>query len=531
MNLRRKRLRLMRDTQWRGYARTAEGNPIILSQVRSVAALSVLGNSVQDSTPSPDNPVDVVETGGRTGNLFDAVSVANNSDDTNLKVEEYQGKQCLTWVDSGGANKQRNMQGEFKEKTQYTFCFNIYSDKTVTILIYYTDGSFTNFSIPCNGAWVTAIRQSTISKTIDYWRGNFNYATKVAIDIGSSMIIEDVYTTETLPNYEPYGYKVAVTANGRNLFNKGKAWAEYETAEGDISYTTKILKLKPNTVYYCKSFAPVNINAYAFLSSNKKVNATLANTISLSLTNGSRDFEKQITTGDNGNMYIGVANAIYVDSILNDSKLYIIEGSYTADTLPPYEPYKESQSFNVYTPEQLHGVGDAHDTVVLDFDRGKAQLIQEVSFGEFNGEENWYTNTEATNIQKYFLSTNIVKPGNTYNRPILSNIAVYSPLLNQKNQVNAYGFQNGNGWIGYCVDANVYPTVDDFKLYLQEMSSNDTPVRVYVDCKSTPTTTDITALQDWDALPQLRGTWILTATGGTEPTLKAEYYSEERSTE
>ncbi len=70
MNLRRKRLRLMRDTQWRGYARTAEGNPITLSQVRSLANLSVLGNSVQDGTPSPDNPVEVVGSGERTGNLF-----------------------------------------------------------------------------------------------------------------------------------------------------------------------------------------------------------------------------------------------------------------------------------------------------------------------------------------------------------------------------------------------------------------------------------------------------------------------------
>lgn len=73
MNLRRKRLRLMRDTQWRGYARTATGNPILLSQVRSMANLSVLGNSAQSGTPSPDNPVEVVGSGERTGNLFNAI--------------------------------------------------------------------------------------------------------------------------------------------------------------------------------------------------------------------------------------------------------------------------------------------------------------------------------------------------------------------------------------------------------------------------------------------------------------------------
>ena len=84
MNLRRKRLRLMRDTQWRGYARTAEGNPITLSQIRSVATLSVLGNSSQEGTPSPDNPVDVIGTGIASKNLIhqDSVSATQSINNT-----------------------------------------------------------------------------------------------------------------------------------------------------------------------------------------------------------------------------------------------------------------------------------------------------------------------------------------------------------------------------------------------------------------------------------------------------------------
>ena len=60
---------------------------------------------------------------------------------------------------------------------------------------------------------------------------------------------------------------------------------------------------------------------------------------------------------------------------------------------------------------------------------------------------------------------------------------------------------------------------DSFKTWL-----SDKDVYAYYPL-ATSTTTDITSLQDWDALPRLKGTWILTATGGTEPTLKAAYTS------
>ena len=93
MNLRRKRLRLMRDTQWRGYARTATGNPILLSQVRSMANLSVLGNSAQSGTPSPDNPVEVVGSGERTGNLFDISQITSKNggyvDNNKIYIKNY----------------------------------------------------------------------------------------------------------------------------------------------------------------------------------------------------------------------------------------------------------------------------------------------------------------------------------------------------------------------------------------------------------------------------------------------------------
>ena len=556
MNLRRKRLRLMRDTQWRGYARTAEGNPITLSQVRSVVSLSVLGNSSQDGTPSPDNPVEVVGTGEVTGNLFDISQITSKNGgyvDNNNKI--YVTKYAFI----SGITPQK-----FLEMTGLQIGDTLTCRAQYTQMQDYSNGArYINF-VPQKSGLIgltlfdygssdknNGFRVATIPSDFnnDNYYGLYFYGGNISTPIDGEVqaiwsnfaIFKGAYTAETIPQYEPYGYKVAVQASGRNLLNNNVLWTDgyYINSNGiitkntydyfDCAYSTAI-KVKAMADYTLGVLKSVNSQLATYnrifecdSNGNNMVEITHVNS---NLQNSTLNFQSQ--TG-----YVRFSVTREVNTTIDDmtDNLMLLNGTYTVQTLPSYEPYKEPQSFNVYTPEQLHGAGDAHDTVILDFDRRKAELIQEVSFGEFNAEENWYTNTEATNIQKYFLSTNIVKPGNTYNRPILSNIAVYSPLLNQKNQVNAYGFQNGNGWIGYCVDVNEYATVDDFKLYLQEMSSNDTPVRVYVDCKFTPTTTDITALQDWDALPQLRGTWVLTAEGGTEPTLKAEYYSEERSTE
>ena len=512
MNLRKKRLKLMRGGDWRGYARTAEGNPITLSQIRSVLSLSVLGNSSQSGTPSPDNPLDVVGTGVRTGNLFNAVGVANNSEDTDLKIEEYQGRQCLTWIDDKTTNNQRNMQGEFKEKTQYTFCFNVYSAKTATIFIHYTDGSFTNFSIPCNGAWVTAIKQSTETKTIDYWSGNFNYATKVAIDIDSSMIVEGTYTAETLPPYEPYGYKVAVTASGRNLidYTKAEPRTSGQTVDiidngvkwsGDYYFKIPVADIKAGASYTlsCKSEKVDTWNVEYIDHSLERYNINI---------NRSKRMEKDV-------LYIYIyknnPNASESDMIIIDIGLY--EGTYTASTIPPYEPYKSPQSFNVYSPEVLHGVGNAHDTVILDFDRRKAELVKAIGFTQLKSNDNWSDNFYPV----IYKSLSPTMKGNEY---AMCNYMQYADTVNATVKSS-----NPQGTAIAVYRANTIDGVSDLDSFKARLSDKD--VYAYYPL-ATSTTTDITALQDWDTLPQLRGTWILTASGGTEPTLKVEYYSNER---
>ena len=48
--------------------------------------------------------------------------------------------------------------------------------------------------------------------------------------------------------------------------------------------------------------------------------------------------------------------------------LRVYKGTYTADTMPPFEPYRVPQAVSVYADKPLYAVGDAGDTITLDFD-------------------------------------------------------------------------------------------------------------------------------------------------------------------
>ena len=531
MNLRRKRLKLMRDTQWRGYLRTATGNPITLSQVRSMVNLSAFGNSAQNGIPSPDNPVEVVGSGVRTGNLFDIskiedtaliskhgndITITNYTASTNFTPELLLEMTGLSQGDTITTSRKVKIIDGTGNNITGRISF-MRKDKASTFVIIDGTDSFRTTVIPD-----------------DFDSDNYNTAVFYGVNAGDTrtvifsevQILKGEYTSETLPPYEPYGYKVAAQASGRNLFNKGKVWAEYETIEGAVYYTTKILKLKPNTAYYCKSFAPVETDTIAFLSSDKEVNASLSGTIALTGSAQSRVYEKQITTSDDGNLYIGTSKTANIDDILQNSKLYIIEGVYTSETLPPYEQYKEPQSFNIYTPQILHGVGDSHDTVLFDFDNRRATLINNIAQDVFNG--GWGGYTQTNNIARAYHTTKPKRRVSPVNiADVVSDIFISTTSTHLSDAAYQIAGNINTVVVNATLDANVLTStdIDGFNTF---MAKN--PVTVYY-VLAESNTTDITSLQQWDTLPDLKGTWILTANGGTEPTIAAEYYSNERSTE
>ena len=95
-----KKWSLLRHLNFKGYKRTASGNPLNMVKVMSPSRLTIYGNAVQDGTPSPDAPVEVQLCGDRTGNLFDKKH-ASNIDNWELSTSKDNGYYELQGIANG----------------------------------------------------------------------------------------------------------------------------------------------------------------------------------------------------------------------------------------------------------------------------------------------------------------------------------------------------------------------------------------------------------------------------------------------
>lgn len=60
-------------------------------------------------------------------------------------------------------------------------------------------------------------------------------------------------------------------------------------------------------------------------------------------------------------------------------KMFVVEGTYTADTIPAYEPYHEPQTFNIYLDAPLYGNDNVSDTLDLNFENRTATRTDRIS--------------------------------------------------------------------------------------------------------------------------------------------------------
>ena len=247
---------------------------------------------------------------------------------------------------------------------------------------------------------------------------------------------------------------------------------------------------------------------------------------SMNLFNPNRLFNSTIPVGFNSSNYRPLY--IYGGSAGADdggpravwSNLAIYKGAYTAETMPAYEPYREPQTCNIYTPQQLAKVGDTADTVVLDFDSNTAKLVNAVGIDDLS----------ALSLNAAWNDVCIFD----CKQPQYSMIQGSSGICNR--------FVCRGGWEN---TEKVAITNTYFRLFIAktrigytEEDTSDTLVQKVNDWLSenetyglysiaTPITTDITALQDWDAMPSLwSGTAVITADTVIAPSaITAKYYA------
>ena len=211
---------------------------------------------------------------------------------------------------------------------------------------------------------------------------------RYGVVLSNIQVLKGSYTTDTMPPFEPYGYKVPVEVGGINLFDVAKiADTSSITRDGD--------KLILNN-YACQSqLSPEDFLEMTGLQPGDTI-TTVRDISAIKGAANSITGSIMCTNLSDGSSYrIIKAGQLYVATIPDDfdsqhyskllfygtaapdengdriaemSNIMIVKGTYTADTMPAYEPYHEPQAVNVYVDKPLYAVGDVGDTITLDFD-------------------------------------------------------------------------------------------------------------------------------------------------------------------
>lgn len=522
---------------------TASGNPLTLQNAKRLRKLTIYGNAVQDGTPSPDAPVEVQLCGDRTGNLFDVSNFTSNSngyvENGSIYVTGYPYQPGITpedFLEMTGLKEGDT----FTSVADYTQVLPA-SNKTQTVQFIKKESAPEDIStlvaFGIEGAIITRIIPAGFNSD-NFYPMYIYCGTSTGKGVKAIWrnlaIYKGSYTADTLPAYEPYGYKVPVKVGGINLFDISK----YTYANGNAISTSNSTGASWSGRFIDIDYAIELGKTYTLVCDYLVENASDTSTIRfgyatdrgmMAFTNGIKTVHGKgsivfsVTVPESIDNYNNFS--LYINSSMDDtptigdkmtiSNIMIVQGSYTAETMPPYEPYQPPQEFAVYLPEQIAKVGDVADEVVVDMEKRTAEIRKNIIQDTFTGDDGWYTNREPTDTQDYFVANLTSKKVNGALSSLSSHFVSTTANILALNEAKVQSFVNGTAWYGACVDSAVYPDIASFKQFVTEQYSKGNPLTVYHEIE--PVTTDITSLQQWDAMPQVSGTVTLTLSAEVDP--------------
>lgn len=311
--------------------------------------MRVSGNSVQDGTPSPEAPIEIVSVGDKTINLF---KMPTSSDVSLTDVELLENG--FKSLKNGRCVVEGITIPDLEAGKTYTCKVNLIEydeDYQMSGQLIYTDGT-THTYLRSHGNTET-VKTFTLTAGVEYNQLWFYGVNTKYTDI---IIVEGEYTLDTFPEYEPYGYKIPVTTRGKNLLDYKKFIKEgftfeienglqYENLTGTRNVTAPFT-FKAKTTYvlsaditgdvYFGGLLFSNFTGYLWLDNGKKSMAI----------NNTRNEDVTVT------LYCRLINS-GSDVPPTITNLQIEVG----DTSTEYEPYIEPTTTNIYLNEPLRKVG------------------------------------------------------------------------------------------------------------------------------------------------------------------------------
>ena len=330
----------------------------------SLINYTISGNSVQNGTPTPENPVEVESVGDKTVNLFDMrnVILINGYISVNKTIVS--------------SEKTNTFYIPCKPNTAYTFSrqqikvegqiFRIGYGTSIPGLSTHNDTTATLTNIASN---VSGLEVSIT--TNDSAKYLFVCEGEVTVDDVEYVKGFQLQEGTTATDYEPYGkYKIPVVCSGKNLFDSSKYWNIYATdvADGYSGYnvtkidggvkiarnssagwSNDIVGLEPNTTYTVsfKAKTAQGGTNYIVISVDKKLYYKYMYAATTSTLT-------QTFTTDGSPSAFGFAHSNFTlssgtASTLEITDIMLVKGS----TVTDYEPYVKPVTTNIYLDKPL----------------------------------------------------------------------------------------------------------------------------------------------------------------------------------
>lgn len=417
--LQRKKLAFMSIVnQIKGFVRTMVGMPpLVLPDCvggTSLINYSISGNSVQDGTPSPDNPVEIENVGEKSKNLL---KIAGREPGTLTG-------QATTTIRNFDFNKYYVGFTRTNEyvPTYITYCSVLGSTVAVETKIAYVGVAFpvrvkpnTNYYLSNSNNLFIGTGFYTING--EYIGANHykNFTTpencEIITVVCSPTFKDTVVTFENIQleegtdatEYEPYGYKIPIKVSGKNLLKiEGRTegtleqgnipirqfefdkyytgWARnnqyypwytisHSIKENSVLIEPRVgwygigfpMKAKPNTTYYMSNLNKYQMGVGYYTKDGEYIGESAKNLF---------------TTPNNCEIMVISCVPTTTGGTTVYEDIQVEEGTVATD----YEPYIESTETSIYLDEPLRKVGDVSD--YIDFENGR--VVRNVKTEKFN---------------------------------------------------------------------------------------------------------------------------------------------------
>ena len=334
----------------------------------SITDYTIYGNSVQDGTPTPDNPIEVECVGEKTKNLVTTTDgyIANYGASRFIKYES--ATQEFT-VNGFGLMNYVYLPETIPSGTTTSIYAEIVNDDYELV-----KGSLAIGGYGTNNSWQNNISfNATKSKTQRRVYTATADTDKICFFVDVNAEVKNVKVRITyavhdslFEEFEPYGYKIPIIVSGKNLISNWNAgWC---TAQGVLNTTdypnrryTDFIPIKPNTSYYV-SGGGTNSNwtvydeNYNYLygqifGSTREVKRSSAKYVRLAHPNsnvGAIQLEEGTTATDYEPYHEPITTNIYLDEPLGEGQSI----NYKKDGLPKLPTFKGTSILSAETTTQ-----------------------------------------------------------------------------------------------------------------------------------------------------------------------------------